>query len=142
MTCLLAISWNGASQSLDESPDVGLAHSWTAAIDEESRVVRALPYPLATDARHVAVRLRSQLLGEDHAIASVRESERVVFHTDCGPTCHLVTHRAGVHHAVLAARDPAVHVMGRLVPLDQPDPRGLIGAGGGWCMLASGVVRL
>ncbi|UMG91536.1 glycosyltransferase family A protein [Nocardioides sp. TF02-7] len=34
---------------LDEEPDVVLAHSWTAAIDDRGELIQAMEYPLATD---------------------------------------------------------------------------------------------
>lgn len=46
---------------LDERPDAVLAHSWTAAIDENDEVIQALEYPLATDSPRAPDRLRSML---------------------------------------------------------------------------------
>ena len=50
--------------ALDEHPDVVLAHSWTAEIDAEDKVVRAADYPLATSSRHAPTRFRSMLFDD------------------------------------------------------------------------------
>jgi glycosyltransferase involved in cell wall biosynthesis len=50
--------------SLDEQPDVVLAHSWTALIDDAGTVVEAMPYPLATSSPDVGVRFRSMLFDD------------------------------------------------------------------------------
>lgn len=50
-------------EALDEHPDVVLAHSWTAAIDEQDVVTQALEYPLATDSLQAPVRFASLLFG-------------------------------------------------------------------------------
>ncbi|WP_350277209.1 glycosyltransferase family A protein [Kribbella sp. HUAS MG21] len=50
---------------LDQHPDVVLAHTYTAAIDGEDRVIQALPYPLHTDADAAPERLRSMLFDGD-----------------------------------------------------------------------------
>ena len=49
--------------ALDEYPDVVLAHSWTAAIDEAGDITQALEYPLATDSPRAPERLHSILFG-------------------------------------------------------------------------------
>lgn len=49
--------------SLDERPEVVLAHAWTAAIDGETQVTQALSYPLSTDADSAPERFRSMLFG-------------------------------------------------------------------------------
>jgi glycosyltransferase involved in cell wall biosynthesis len=50
-------------EALDEYPDVVLAHSWEAAIDEAGNVTQALEYPLATDSPRAPERFRSLLFG-------------------------------------------------------------------------------
>lgn len=50
---------------LDEHPEAILAHSWTAAVDEQGRVTQAMPYPLATDSSSAPERFRSMLFGGD-----------------------------------------------------------------------------
>lgn len=51
---------------LDEVPQAVLAHTWTAAIDAEDRVIQAYPYPLRTASPSAPERLRSLLRdGED-----------------------------------------------------------------------------
>jgi glycosyltransferase involved in cell wall biosynthesis len=49
--------------ALDEHPDVVLAHSWEAAIDESGNVTQSLGYPLATDSPSAPERFRSILFG-------------------------------------------------------------------------------
>lgn len=49
--------------ALHEHPDVVLAHSWTAAIDEAGNITQALKYPLATDSPLAPERFRSILMG-------------------------------------------------------------------------------
>jgi glycosyltransferase involved in cell wall biosynthesis len=49
--------------ALDEHPDVVLAHTWQAAIDERARVTQALEYPLETHAASAPQRFRSLLFG-------------------------------------------------------------------------------
>ncbi len=49
--------------TLDEHPDVVLAHSWTAAIDSAGSVTQSLEYPLATDSPRAPERFRSVLFG-------------------------------------------------------------------------------
>lgn len=51
--------------ALDEHPDIVLAHSWTAAIDDSGNVTQALEYPLATDSLSAPERFRSMLFGSD-----------------------------------------------------------------------------
>jgi glycosyltransferase involved in cell wall biosynthesis len=46
---------------LDGAADVVLAHSWDAVIDDAGKVLRSVPYDLATDDPDPAVRLRSLL---------------------------------------------------------------------------------
>jgi glycosyltransferase involved in cell wall biosynthesis len=50
-------------EALDANPEVVLAHSWTAVIDEDSNVTQSLEYPLATDSPRAAARFRSFLWG-------------------------------------------------------------------------------
>jgi len=47
--------------ALDEHPDVVLAHSWTAMIDESGKVTQAVRYPLASSAQRAPERFRSLL---------------------------------------------------------------------------------
>jgi len=49
--------------ALDEYPEVVLAHSWTAAIDDEGSITQAHEYPLQTDSRSAPTRFRSMLDG-------------------------------------------------------------------------------
>lgn len=49
--------------TLDEHPEVVLAHSWTAAVDGASRLTQALPYPLTTDSASAPERFHSLLFG-------------------------------------------------------------------------------
>ena len=49
--------------ALDEHPDVVLAHSWEAAIDEAGNVTQSLDYPLETDSPRAPERFRSILFG-------------------------------------------------------------------------------
>ncbi len=60
---------------LDEEPDVVLAHSWTAAIDDQGELIQAMEYPLATDSPHVAERLRSMLFGGDDVPGAIRADD-------------------------------------------------------------------
>lgn len=53
--------------ALDERPDVVLAHSWTAAVDSNGKVIQAMEYPLRTDSPDPAVRLRAMLFGDGNA---------------------------------------------------------------------------
>jgi glycosyltransferase involved in cell wall biosynthesis len=46
---------------LEDEPAVVLAHAWDAVIDDAGRVLRSVPYELATDDPDPAVRLRSLL---------------------------------------------------------------------------------
>lgn len=48
---------------LDSHPQVVLAHSWTAAIDDSGKLTQTLPYPLATDSLSAPERFRSMLFG-------------------------------------------------------------------------------
>jgi glycosyltransferase involved in cell wall biosynthesis len=48
---------------LDAAPDVVLAHSYTAAVDDSGRVTQALEYPLDTDSPRAPARFRSLLFG-------------------------------------------------------------------------------
>jgi glycosyltransferase involved in cell wall biosynthesis len=48
-------------EALDESPEVVLAHAWTAMIDSAGRVTSADKYPLTTASRHAPERFRSTL---------------------------------------------------------------------------------
>src|SRR5215472_7649750 len=49
--------------ALDEYPDVVLAHSWEAVIDEDGTVTQAMDYPLATDAPRAPDRFKGILFG-------------------------------------------------------------------------------
>ncbi len=49
--------------ALDEHPEVVLAHSWTAMIDESGAVTSALTYPLLSSSPSAPERLRSMLFG-------------------------------------------------------------------------------
>lgn len=49
--------------ALDEHPEVVLAHSWTAAVDNGGNVTQAYSYPLKTDSPSAPERLRSFLFG-------------------------------------------------------------------------------
>jgi glycosyltransferase involved in cell wall biosynthesis len=48
-------------EALDEYPQVVLAHSWTAMIDDSGAVTKAAPYPLATASSRAPERFRSML---------------------------------------------------------------------------------
>jgi glycosyltransferase involved in cell wall biosynthesis len=63
-------------EALDEAPDVILAHSWTAKIDADGRVVDSRPYPLTTNSAHPATRFRSLLFdkGGDDIYGVIRAS--------------------------------------------------------------------
>jgi glycosyltransferase involved in cell wall biosynthesis len=50
-------------EALDQHPQVVLAHSWTAAIDDTGKVLHAYKYPLATDSPSAPQRFRSFLFG-------------------------------------------------------------------------------
>ena len=58
-------------QVLEDRPEVVLAHSLTAAIDEDNNLIQALEYPLATDDPRPARRLESLLFGGDAAPGAV-----------------------------------------------------------------------
>lgn len=60
---------------LDADPDVVLAHSWTAAIDEHGELIQAMEYPLATDSPRVAERLHSMLFGGDDVPGAIRADD-------------------------------------------------------------------
>lgn len=60
---------------LDADPDVVLAHSWTAAIDEEGELLQAMEYPLATDSPAAAERLHSMLFGGDDVPGAIRADD-------------------------------------------------------------------
>ena len=62
-------------QSLDEEPRAVLAHSWTAAIDSEAKVISALEYPLAMDNQRPSERLRSILLDFDDLPGAIRADD-------------------------------------------------------------------
>ncbi len=66
----------GCVDALDEHPEVVLAHSWTANIDEADAVFAAPTYPLATDAALAPERFRSYLcgVGGDDIYAVIRTS--------------------------------------------------------------------
>ena len=49
--------------ALDASPRIVLAHSWTAAIDDDGTVTQALEYPLDTDSPRAPERFRAMLFG-------------------------------------------------------------------------------
>ncbi|TNC28611.1 glycosyltransferase family 2 protein [Amycolatopsis alkalitolerans] len=49
-------------EALDERPEMILAHSWNAIIDENSRVTQPFDYTLRTDSPHAPTRFRSLLL--------------------------------------------------------------------------------
>jgi glycosyltransferase involved in cell wall biosynthesis len=66
-------------KALDDHPEIVLAHSWTAAIDEHDVVTQALEYPLATDSLQAPVRFASLLFGH-----SVEDAEGVVQDDDYG----------------------------------------------------------
>ena len=63
-------------EALDERPDVVLAHSWTAHIDETDAVFAAPVYPLTSDAATAPERFRSVLFGSggDDIYAVIRTS--------------------------------------------------------------------
>jgi glycosyltransferase involved in cell wall biosynthesis len=63
-------------EALDEHPEVVLAHSWTANIDESDTVFAAPVYPLATDGATGPERFRSILFGSggDDIYAVMRTS--------------------------------------------------------------------
>jgi glycosyltransferase involved in cell wall biosynthesis len=48
---------------LDDHPEAVLAHSWTAAFDDDGQVTQALEYPLTTDSASAPERFRSMLFG-------------------------------------------------------------------------------
>ena len=52
-------------QLMQDRPDVVLAHSLTAAIDEDNNLIQALPYPLDTDDPRPPHRLESLMFGGD-----------------------------------------------------------------------------
>ena len=65
--------------ALDANPEVVLAHSWTAVIDENSNVTQSLEYPLATDSPRASARFRSFLWGGSGLFESVFESLQLYF---------------------------------------------------------------
>ncbi len=62
--------------AIDEHPEVVLAHSWTANIDDSDAVFAASAYPLATDEKRAPERFRSILFGSggDDIYAVMRTS--------------------------------------------------------------------
>jgi glycosyltransferase involved in cell wall biosynthesis len=68
-------------EALDKHPEVVLAHSWTARIDETGAVVKVEKYPLATASPHAPERFRSTLFvaggDDDGGIARTEVLRRV-----------------------------------------------------------------
>jgi glycosyltransferase involved in cell wall biosynthesis len=62
--------------ALDEFPQVVLAHSWTAAIDNRGNVTQAFEYPLATDSPSVPERFRSMLFGSGGDYGIIRADDQ------------------------------------------------------------------
>ncbi|ANH36556.1 Spore coat polysaccharide biosynthesis protein SpsA [Nocardioides dokdonensis FR1436] len=60
---------------LDQHPDAVLAHSWTAAVDEDGTVTQAHEYPLCTAARRAPERLRSMLFDGDDMPGAIRADD-------------------------------------------------------------------
>jgi glycosyltransferase involved in cell wall biosynthesis len=60
---------------LSERPDIVLAHSYTAAIDGEGRLLQAMEYPLATDDPRAPRRLESLLFAGDSAPGAIRADD-------------------------------------------------------------------
>jgi len=63
-------------EALDRRPEIVLAHSGTAFIDADGRIIDAQPYPLTTDVASPRVRLRSLLrtFGGDDIYGVIRTS--------------------------------------------------------------------
>jgi len=61
---------------LDAHPEAVLAHTWTAAIDAEDRVIQAYPYPLSTSSPSPAMRLRSLLRDHDGLPGAIRADDQ------------------------------------------------------------------
>ncbi len=61
--------------ALAESPEAVLAHSWTAAIDGEDRLIQALDYPLDTENPSAARRLESMLYAGDEMPGAIRADD-------------------------------------------------------------------
>ncbi|HET7304428.1 MAG TPA: glycosyltransferase family 2 protein [Segeticoccus sp.] len=60
---------------LDDDPGLVLAHSWTAAIDGEGRLIQALPYPLLTECQRPEERLHSLLFAGDEMPGAIRADD-------------------------------------------------------------------
>jgi glycosyltransferase involved in cell wall biosynthesis len=62
--------------ALDEYPQVVLAHSWTAAIDNQGSVTQAFEYPLTTDSPNAPERFRSMLFGSGDDYGIIRADDQ------------------------------------------------------------------
>lgn len=61
---------------LDAHQDAILAHTWTAAIDADDRVIQAHPYPLRTQSASAPERLRSLLRDGDDLPGAIRADDQ------------------------------------------------------------------
>ena len=61
MTCTPATCWSAASTRSTKYPEVVLAHSWTAKVDDSGAVTEAYKYPLNTASPRAPERFRSLL---------------------------------------------------------------------------------
>ncbi len=81
--------------ALDKYPDVVLAHSWTAMIDDSGAVTRAFEYPLGTASPRAPERFRSLLFtsggDDDYGVmrtAVLRQTAMKESYHQCGPHDH------------------------------------------------------
>jgi glycosyltransferase involved in cell wall biosynthesis len=61
--------------ALDEFPQLVLAHSWTATIDNKGNITQAFEYPLATDSPSAPERFRSMLFGSGGDYGIIRADD-------------------------------------------------------------------
>lgn len=63
-------------QLLEEHPEAVLAHSWTAAVDEQDDVTQAYEYPLSTHSPSAPERFRSMLFGVGDDVGIIRADDQ------------------------------------------------------------------
>ena len=94
-------------EALDEHPDVVLAHSYEAVVDDASNVTQAMDYPLATDSPRAPERFRSILFGSSGLFESNEPGHRRLTRVD--------------NNGILRACDEygviRTHVMRQIAPL-------------------------
>lgn len=87
--------------ALDENPDVVLAHSWTAKIDDSGAVTKAYEYPMTTASPHAPERFRSILFDsggdDDYGVVRLEVLRRTAMKESYHHADHTIIAELGLH---------------------------------------------